>query len=422
MFIDVAKIRVEAGNGGNGSVSFHREKYVANGGPDGGDGGRGGDVYLQAYDHVSTLLDFRYKRKFVAENGQNGGRKRCSGKNAKDITIRVPRGTLVYEANSGALMADVSGDEPVLLAKGGRGGWGNSHFATPQRQAPRFAKPGLAGECFDLRLELKLIADVGLIGYPNVGKSTLISVLSAAKPKIANYPFTTLIPVLGVVQVGAEESFVAADIPGLIEGAADGVGLGHDFLRHVERCRLLLHLVDISGSEGREPIEDYKTINKELERFSSQLAQRPQIVLGSKCDIASDEQIEAFAAFAKEEGFLFYPISSVAQKGLQALPRNVYEELKKLPPIPSYEPNYVKEEIKAPPRSFVVEKEDEGVFRIDAQWLERILDGSDMDDYESLLYFQNQLEKEGVVAKLEEMGVRENDTICIGDYEFDYIF
>ncbi len=422
MFIDVAKIRVEAGNGGNGCVSFHREKYVANGGPNGGDGGRGGNVYLQAYDHVSTLLDFRYKRKFAAENGQDGGTKNCSGKNAKDLVIRVPRGTLVYEVKSGDLMADVSGDEPVLLAKGGRGGWGNSHFATPQRQAPRFAKPGLAGEGFDVRLELKLIADVGLIGYPNVGKSTLISVLSAAKPKIANYPFTTLVPVLGVVQVGPEESFVAADIPGLIEGAADGVGLGHDFLRHVERCRLLLHLVDVSECEGRSAIEDYKTINRELERFSKKLAQRPQIVLASKCDIASEEQIEAFRAFAKEEGFLFYPISSVTQKGIAALPRQVYEELKKLPPVPPYEPNYVKEEMKAPPKSFAVQKEAEGVFRIEAQWLERILDGSDMEDYESLLYFQNQLEKEGVVAKLVEMGVQENDTICIAEYEFDYVF
>ncbi len=422
MFIDVVKIRVEAGNGGNGCVSFHREKYVANGGPDGGDGGRGGNVYLQAYDHLSTLLDFRYKRKFVAENGGDGGSKRCSGKSAKDLTLRVPRGTLVFEASTGELMADVSGDEPVLIAKGGRGGWGNSHFATPQRQAPRFAKPGLAGENFDLRLELKLIADVGFVGYPNVGKSTLISVLSAAKPKIANYPFTTLIPVLGVVQVGPEESFVAADIPGLIEGASDGVGLGHDFLRHIERCRLLLHLVDISESEGRKAIEDYKTINRELERFSPMLAQRPQIVLGNKCDVASEEQIEAFTAFAKEEGFLFYPISAATKQGIKPLPRIVFEKLQKLPQIAQYEPTYVKDEIQAPPRSFTVTKEAEGVFRIEAQWLERILDGSDMDDYESLLYFQGQLEKKGVVEKLVELGVQENDTILIADYEFDYIF
>ncbi len=422
MFIDVAKIRIEAGKGGNGCVSFHREKYVANGGPDGGDGGRGGDIYFQANNHLSTLMDFRYKRKYSAENGQDGGSNRCSGKAAKDMTIRVPRGTLVYDAASGALMADVSGDEPVLMAKGGRGGWGNSHFATPQRQVPRFAKPGLPGESFDIRLELKLIADVGLIGYPNVGKSTLISVLSAAKPKIAGYPFTTLIPILGVVRLGPEESFVAADIPGLIEGASGGAGLGHDFLRHVERCRLLLHLVDVSGSEGRSPIEDYKTINRELEQFSPELSGRPQIVLGNKSDIASEEQIEEFRAFAKSEGFEFYPVSAATHAGTDALPRLVYTELQKLPPPAQYQPNYVKAEAVVLPRSFTVRKEEEGVFSIQAQWLERILDGSDMDDFESLQYFQRQLEQEGVLEKLLALGVQENDTIRIGDYEFDYVF
>ncbi len=422
MFIDVAKIRIEAGKGGNGCVSFHREKYVANGGPDGGDGGKGGDVYFVANGHLSTLMDFRYKRKYAAENGQDGRGKRCSGKNAKDLVITVPCGTLVYNAATGALMADIAGEEPVRLAAGGRGGWGNSHFATPQRQAPRFAKPGLAGEAFDLRLELKLIADVGLIGYPNVGKSTLISVLSAAKPKIANYPFTTLIPQLGVVRVGPEESFVAADIPGLIEGAATGAGLGHDFLRHVERCRLLLHLVDLSGSEGRDPIEDYRNINRELAAFSPELANQQQIVLGNKCDIATEEQKEAFAAFAKSEGLAYFPISAAAHTGTEALPRLLYGKLQTLPPPQRFEPNYVKTEASAPPRSFSAQKEAEGVFRVEAQWLERILDGSDMDDYESLLYFQRQLEQGGVLEKLQELGVQENDTIKIGDYEFDYIF
>ena len=422
MFIDVAKIHIGAGKGGNGCVSFHREKYVANGGPDGGDGGRGGDVYLLADNNLSTLMDFRYKRKYAADNGQDGGGNNCSGKNAKNLTLRVPRGTLVYDEKTGALMADISGDEPVLIAKGGRGGWGNSHFATPRRQAPRFAKPGLPGEVFDIRLELKLIADVGLIGYPNVGKSTLISVLSAAKPKIANYPFTTLVPVLGVVRLGPEESFVAADIPGLIEGAAGGAGLGHGFLRHVERCRLLLHLVDISGSEGRDPIEDYRTINTELQNFSSELAKQKQIVLGNKCDIATEEQIETFRTFAEKEGVAFYPISAFTHQGTKQLPRLLYNELQKLPPPVLYEPDYVKPEPQAAPRSFTVTKEADGIFRVDAQWLERILDGTNIDDYESLQYFQRQLDLSGVLAKLTEMGVKENDTIKIGDYEFDYVF
>ena len=278
MFIDTARIFLKAGRGGDGAVSFHREKYVAAGGPDGGDGGRGGSIVFVADPNLSTLMDFRYKRKYAAPCGENGRGARCNGKNAQDLVIRVPRGTLVKEAESGLVIADISTDEPVVVAKGGKGGWGNVHFATPTRQIPRFAKPGLPGEELEVQLELKLIADVGLIGFPNVGKSTLISAISAAKPKIANYHFTTLSPVLGVVRVGPEASFVAADIPGLIEGAADGVGLGHDFLRHVERCRMLLHVVDVSGSEGRDPKEDFAAINAELQRFSPQLAAREQLV------------------------------------------------------------------------------------------------------------------------------------------------
>lgn len=305
MFVDVAKISIKAGKGGDGAVSFHREKFVAAGGPDGGDGGRGGNVIFQADDNLSTLMDFRYQRKYAAQPGENGGAARCTGKNAPDLVIRVPRGTVVREASTGLVIADISGDGPVVVAKGGRGGWGNTHFASPTRQIPKFAKPGLPGEEFEVRLELKLIADVGLIGFPNVGKSTLISVLSAAKPKIANYHFTTLSPVLGVVRVGQEQSFVAADIPGLIEGASEGVGLGHDFLRHVERCRLLLHVVDVSGCEGREPAEDFEKINAELKNFSAELAGRPQIVLGNKCDIAAPEQIEAFRAYVEGLGLTF---------------------------------------------------------------------------------------------------------------------
>ena len=422
MFVDVAKITIKAGKGGDGAVSFHREKFVAAGGPDGGDGGRGGNVVFVADDNLSTLMDFRYKRKYVAEAGQNGGAARCTGKNAPDLIIRVPRGTLVKEANTGLVMADISGSEPVVVAKGGRGGWGNTHFATPTRQIPKFAKPGLPGQEFEVRLELKLIADVGLIGFPNVGKSTLISVISAAKPKIANYHFTTLSPVLGVVRVGPEQSFVAADIPGLIEGASEGVGLGHDFLRHVERCRLLLHVVDVSGCEGRDPVEDFEKINAELENFSPELAARPQIVLGNKCDIATEEQIEAFRAYIEGKGLTFLPISAAANQGLKTLPGLVWEKLQTLPPVQTFEAEYVPQAVPVGERIYTIEKTGEHEFSIDAPWLERILAGSDVDDYESLQYFQRQLGDSGILNDLVAQGVQEDDTIKIGEYEFDYIF
>ncbi len=423
MFIDTAKILIKAGKGGDGAVSFHREKYVAAGGPDGGDGGRGGSVLFVADPNLSTLMDFRYKRKYAAQPGENGGGKNCSGKNAPDLTIKVPRGTVIKDAATGLVVADISGSEPVVVAKGGKGGWGNSHFATPTRQIPKFAKPGLPGEELEVLLELKLIADVGLIGFPNVGKSTLISVISAAKPKIANYHFTTLSPVLGVVQVGPEASFVAADIPGLIEGAADGVGLGHAFLRHVERCRLLLHVVDVSGCEGRDPKEDFAKINAELANFSEKLAQRPQIVLGNKCDVASPEQIEEFRAFIEAQGLVFLPISAATRQGVDSLPALVYERLKALPPVETYEPEYVRPDpALADPRAFTAARAGEHEFIVDAPWLERILEGSDVDDYESLQYFQRQLADAGVLQKLIELGVEENDTICIGEFQFDYVF
>ena len=271
MFVDQAKIYIKAGDGGDGAVSFHREKYVAAGGPDGGDGGKGGDIVFVVDDNISNLIDFRYKRKYVAEKGQNGGAKNCSGRNAPDLVVKVPRGTVVKEIKSGRILADLSADEPAVIAHGGKGGRGNAHFATSTRQIPKFAKPGFRGDEYEVMLELKLIADVGLVGFPNVGKSTLISVVSAAKPKIANYHFTTLTPVLGVVKIEEGKSFVMADIPGLIEGASEGVGLGHEFLRHVERCRLIVHVIDVSGSEGRDPIEDFKAINHELENFSMEL-------------------------------------------------------------------------------------------------------------------------------------------------------
>ena len=423
MFVDVAKIKIKAGDGGNGAVSFHREKFVAAGGPDGGDGGRGGNVVFQADDNLSTLMDFRYKRKYVAPNGEPGRGKRCSGKNAEDLVIRVPRGTLVKDAASGLVMADISGDEPVVVAKGGKGGWGNSHFATPTRQIPRFAKPGLPGEEFEIQLELKLIADVGLIGFPNVGKSTLISVISAAKPKIANYHFTTLSPVLGVVRVGPEASFVAADIPGLIEGASEGVGLGHDFLRHVERCRLLLHLVDVSGSEGRDPIEDFEKINAELAGFSAELAARPQIVLGNKCDVATPEQVERFESYIRDKGLPFRAVSAATRQGLDGLVGEVYQQLQQLPPVTVYEPEYVRPEpVAESGRSFTITRADDAAWVIEAPWLERILLGSDVDDYESLQYFQRQLADSGILEELINRGVQENDIIRIGDFEFDYVF
>ncbi len=422
MFIDTAKILIKAGKGGDGAVAFHREKYVAAGGPDGGDGGRGGSVVFVGDPNLSTLMDFRYKRKYAAQPGENGRGSRCNGKNAPDLVIRVPVGTVIRDAASGLVIADISSTEPVVVARGGKGGWGNWHFATPTRQIPKFAKPGMPGEELEVRLELKLIADVGLVGFPNVGKSTLISVISAARPKIANYHFTTLSPVLGVVQVGPEASFVAADIPGLIEGAAEGVGLGHDFLRHVDRCRLLLHVVDVSGSEGRDPKEDFEKINAELEHFSAELAGRPQIVLGNKCDVAAPEQVEEFRAYVESRGMTFVPISAATRQGVDQLPGLVYERLKDLPPVAVYEPEYVKPDpAQEDPRAFTVTKAEEHVYDIEAPWLERILEGSDVEDYESLQYFQRQLADSGVLEELIRQGVQEDDTIRIGEFEFDYV-
>ena len=308
------------------------------------------------------------------------------------------------------------------MARGGRGGWGNSHFASPTRQIPKFAKPGLPGEDMHLKLELKVIADVGLIGFPNVGKSTLISIISAARPKIANYHFTTLTPVLGVVRVGPEQSFVCADIPGLIEGAAEGVGLGHDFLRHVERCRLLLHVVDVSGSECREPVEDFEKINEELAKFSPELAQRPQIVVGNKCDLATEEQIESFRSYVEGKGLTFVPISAATMQGVRELPGLVYNRLKDIPPVPVFTPEYKKPEPKANDRAYTIQRLEAHVWSIDAPWLEYILAGSNVDDYESLQYFQRQLDESGILTELVEKGVQENDTILIGEYQFDYIF
>ncbi len=423
MFVDQAKIQIKAGDGGDGAVSFHREKYVAAGGPDGGDGGKGGDIVFQVDDNFSTLIDFRYKRKYVAQRGENGGAKRCTGKSAPDLVIRVPRGTVVRDSKTGRIMADLSTDKPQILAKGGRGGKGNMHFATSTRQIPRFAKPGFPGEAFEVTLELKLLADVGLVGFPNVGKSTLISVVSAAKPKIANYHFTTLTPVLGLVRVAEEQSFVMADIPGLIEGARDGVGLGHDFLRHVERCRLILHVVDISGSEGRDPIEDYEKIQRELEQFRTKLAERPQIVVANKCDMAQPEQIECFRTYVTEKGLPFYEISATTTAGTKELIQATADLLQTLPPILQYEPEApFPEELaeQASKSRFEIEVED-GIYFIDAPFLEPILRTVNMDDYSSLQYFQRVLRSSGIIEALEEKGIQEGDTVNIFGFEFDFV-
>lgn len=422
MFVDIAKIKIKGGDGGAGAVAFHREKYVAAGGPDGGDGGKGGDIVFQVDDNFSTLIDFRYKRKYVAKNGEPGGAKNCTGKSASDLIIKVPRGTVIKNAVTGRIMADLSTDEPQILAKGGRGGKGNIHFASSTRQIPRFAKPGFPGEEFEVTLELKLLADVGLVGYPNVGKSTLISVVSAAKPKIANYHFTTLTPVLGVVSLGEEKSFVMADIPGLIEGASEGIGLGHEFLRHVERCCLIIHVVDVSGIEGRDAIEDYEKIQNELMNFSEELAERPQIVAANKCDMADPEQIERFRQYIKEKGLPFYEISAATTQGTSELVHAAGNLLAELPPILQYEPEPITEEelVADTYGKFEIEVED-GIYYVDAKWLEPIMRTVNMDDYSSLQYFQRVLRSSGIIDALENMGIEEGATVNILGFEFDFV-
>ena len=422
MFIDSAKIKIKAGDGGDGAVAFHREKYVAAGGPDGGDGGRGGSVVFQVDENLSTLADFRYKRKYTAQRGENGRGGRCAGKSAPDLLVKVPRGTLVKDAATGRLLADMSGDSPQVIAAGGRGGWGNTHFATPTRQAPRFAKPGTPGQELEVLLELKLLADVGLVGFPNVGKSTLVSVVSEAKPNIANYHFTTLPPVLGVVRMQEGKSFVMADIPGLIEGAWQGVGLGHQFLRHVERCRLLVHIVDVAGSEGREPEEDFRVINEELQKFNPELARRPMLVAGNKCDLATEEQIETFRRFTEEQGYEFFPIMAPIRQGVDELMNAVLARLSQLPPILRYEAEPpVLEPVEALSRGKVEITCEDGVYFVKAPWLLKIMNTVNFDETDSLQYFQRVLIQTGVIDALREAGVQEGDTVDLYDLEFDFI-
>ena len=422
MFIDHAKISIKAGNGGNGAVSFHREKYVAAGGPDGGDGGRGGSVIFKADDNLSTLMDFRYKRKYAAEPGKDGYAKRCTGADAEDLVIRVPRGTVIKDAASGLVMADVSGNEPVVVAKGGRGGWGNMHFATPTRQVPRFAKPGLPGESHDITLELKLLADVGLVGFPNVGKSTLLSVVSKAHPKIANYHFTTLFPNLGVVYVDDGVSFVMADIPGIIEGASEGAGLGHDFLRHIDRCRLLVHLVDVSGSEGRDPVADFDAINAELREYSPELAARPQLVAANKCDLLPEgsDNIERLKAHVEKLGYAFYEMSAATHEGTRELVNECARTLRTLPPVIRYEADYV------PPEPVIDTSEEltiqnfDDIWVVEGPWLQRLVATINFSDYESRMHFDKILRDSGVYERMERMGVKDGDTVSMYDLMFEY--
>ncbi len=423
MFIDTAKIWIHAGKGGDGKVSFHREKYVASGGPDGGDGGRGGSVIFQVDDNLATLMDFRYKRKYTAPPGENGGSKRCTGKDGKSLVIRVPRGTILRDAKTGQIIKDLSDDEPFVAAKGGNGGWGNTHFATATRQTPRFAKPGLPGEDREIQLELKLLADVGLVGFPNVGKSTLLSMASAARPKIANYHFTTLVPNLGVVSIGEGESFVMADIPGIIEGASEGAGLGHDFLRHIDRCRLLLHIVDAAGSEGRDPIDDLEKINSELAQYSISLENRPQIVVANKTDLIPEEDheiLDMIREWAENHGFVYMEMSAATNQGVRELMYRTWELLQELPPVLTYEPEFVAPEVEITEDDIQVTPVED-YFVISGAWVEQLMGSVNVDDYESRMYLDRRLSAAGVYDKLEELGIHEGDFVVIGDLEFEYI-
>lgn len=420
MFIDKVNINIKAGAGGNGCVSFRREKYVAKGGPDGGDGGKGGSVVFVPDEGKNTLLDFKYRRKFVADNGGDGSAKKFHGKNGSDLLIPVPTGTVIRDCESGQVVHDMSDGLPFVAAAGGKGGWGNCHFATPTRQVPRFAKSGLKGRERELTLELKMLADVGLVGFPNVGKSTLLSEVSSARPKIADYHFTTLSPNLGVVTV-YESSFVMADIPGLIEGASEGAGLGHEFLRHIDRCRMILHIFDISASEREDPLSDIIKINEELYKYSPELSARPMILVGNKIDLGyRDEDLERIKEYASERGFELMLISGALGEGVGELMKAVAEKLKALPPLVRYEPEFI-DAPKEADMSVSVEKEN-GVYNVTGEWLIRLCDDINFDDYESLQYFQRVLRDKGVIDALEKAGIQEGDTVSLYGVEFDFMY
>lgn len=422
MFIDSAKIYIKAGNGGNGRVSFHREKYIAAGGPDGGDGGKGGDVIFVATDDIRTLADFRYKRKYVAENGQDGGAGNCSGKGGEGLEIKVPVGTIVKDELTGITMADLTKNEQrAVIAKGGKGGAGNQHFATSTRQVPNFAKSGDLGEEHTVIMELKLLADVGLIGFPNVGKSTILSMVTSAKPKIANYHFTTIDPNLGVVSLGESKSFVIADIPGLIEGAHEGVGLGHEFLRHIERTKILVHVIDMASTEGRDPLEDFKVINEELVKYNPSLAKRPQVIAANKMELpGAEENLEIFKSEIEKQGYKVFAVSAATNKGLKELMYYLSDELDKLPET-VIEPEEAKEVIYTAEEEKPFEIEVvEGVYNITGNKIRKLAYSTNFNNYESLQYFQRALKNWGIIDALEEMGINEDDTVKIYEIEFDF--
>lgn len=423
MFVDNVKIYVKAGDGGDGAVAFRREKYVSHGGPDGGDGGRGGNIVFRIDPGCNTLLAFRYKHKFTASNGLPGAGSKFHGATADDLVITVPRGTLIKDANTGKIIKDMSDDEDFICCRGGRGGWGNRHFATATRQVPMFAKKGTKGEEKELILELKMLADVGIIGFPSVGKSSILARISSAKPKIADYHFTTLSPNLGVVSTGGESGFVAADIPGLIEGAADGAGLGHAFLRHIDRCRLLLHVVDISCFEGRDPVDDIEKINYELKRYSETLAQRPQIIVANKSDALdrSVVDIEAFEKYVHGKGLELIYISAVTGEGLEELIRLVSDRLADLPPMTVYESEYSEEDAYVGGGKETTVRRENEKFIVEGKWLINLMGQVNFDDYESLNFFQRVLQRSGVIDLLVEKGCQDGDTVSIYDFEFDFV-
>ncbi len=422
MFVDTAQISIKAGNGGNGLVSFRREKYVPAGGPDGGDGGHGGSIIFETDRTLTTLMDFNYKRVYKAENGGDGLSAKRAGRDGEDMIIKVPEGTIIKDADSGKIIADMTGENSrFVAAKGGNGGWGNTHFATPTRQAPKFAKPGIKGRERNVILELKLLADVALVGFPNVGKSTFISKVSDAKPKIANYHFTTLQPNLGVVSF-YEKSFVIADIPGLIEGAHEGIGLGHEFLRHIERTRLLVHIVDVSGIEGRDPIEDFETINRELELHNPELLMRPQIVVGNKCDIIVDnEKYEEFKKFVIESNYKYFDMSAAVGTGVKDVLAYIAQQLEFIPVTPVYEAEEVWiDEDDTDYSEYQISRDNE-VYVVSGPYTEKLLGSINFEDSESVSYFQRAIRNRGIIDALEEKGIQEGNTVRFGDMEFDFV-
>lgn len=422
MFIDVAKIFVKGGKGGDGVVAWRREKYEPSGGPYGGDGGRGGSIVLKADEGIRTLMDFRYKRSYSGENGENGRKKKQFGKDGEDIVLKVPVGTLVKDEETNKVIVDLKENEQTfVIAKGGRGGRGNARFATATRQAPGFAEAGTKGEERHIVLELKLLADVGLIGFPNVGKSTILSILSSAKPKIANYHFTTLKPNLGVVYIEEEKSFVIADIPGLIEGASEGAGLGHDFLKHIERTRVLVHVLDASGSEGRDPIEDFNTINEELFSYNERLRNKPQIIVANKIDIAeSEEGLEKIKVEFESQGIKVYPLSAVTNKGLDDLKYGIWDLLQNTEiDYETFDEDYLEEDIDDREESIIVRKENDK-YIVEGSFIEKLIYSTYFDDVDSLRFFQDNLRKKGVIDKLKELGINEGESVFICDYEFEF--